>query len=122
MAKDKGKARTVTIYVNSNSPYKRLVVFPPIVMATTIHMRYEEMNLYRVLVWEQTKTRARDRFACGLAWFRGTHNLLKQVWPVGRRRLSLDPVLPLAWGNRWNSFKSSYLAGYPVQYYDTISK
>ncbi|CAL8164573.1 unnamed protein product [Prunus armeniaca] len=50
MAKGKGKAMTVTIYMNSNSPCKRFVVFPPIVMTTTIHIRYEEMNLYRVLI------------------------------------------------------------------------
>ncbi|CAL8989923.1 unnamed protein product, partial [Prunus brigantina] len=52
IAKGKGKARAVTIHVNSGSPCKRLVVFPSIVMVITIHMRYEERNLYKVLVRE----------------------------------------------------------------------
>ncbi|PQP95409.1 hypothetical protein Pyn_27270 [Prunus yedoensis var. nudiflora] len=52
MAKGKGKAMAITIQINSANPCKRLVVFPSIAMDTTIHMRYEERNLYRVLVWE----------------------------------------------------------------------
>ncbi|CAL8165318.1 unnamed protein product [Prunus armeniaca] len=52
IAKGKGNVRDVTIHMNSNSPCKRLMVFSLIAMATTIHMRYDERNLYRVLVWE----------------------------------------------------------------------
>ncbi|CAL2265234.1 unnamed protein product [Prunus armeniaca] len=55
MAKGKGKAMIVTIHLNSGNPCKRIVVFLLIAMTITIHMRYEEMNLYRDLVWEQTQ-------------------------------------------------------------------
>ncbi|VVA39644.1 PREDICTED: Protein of unknown function DUF3511 [Prunus dulcis] len=65
-----GETRAITIHVKSGSPCKRLVV-PPIAMATTIHMRYEEMNLYRVLVVEVKNMTNKPKLEQGLVLLEG---------------------------------------------------
>ncbi|CAL2263186.1 unnamed protein product [Prunus armeniaca] len=49
-------------------PLEKVVVFPTIVMTTTIHMRYEERNLYRVLVWEVKNMTNKPRLEVRLVW------------------------------------------------------
>ncbi|CAL2240166.1 unnamed protein product [Prunus armeniaca] len=91
----------VTIYVNSDSPCKGLVVFPSIVIATIIHMRYEERNLYRVLVWEffslLTSANPGNSQAVLAFWptqARGAHKLPRQLKPAGTMKWGLGPFLP----------------------------
>ncbi|CAL8154990.1 unnamed protein product [Prunus armeniaca] len=106
-------ARAIGIHVNSGSPCNRLVVFSSIAMATTIHKRCEERNLYRVLVWKIVLnffwllTLAIPRLEQGLILPEGQPRLVEPT-PSPGKKSPLELVFS-SWApcpgavNQWNS-------------------